>query len=486
MTENSTPDIANEFEIYGKLHGIDRWKFRRSLKWIRQGPVCLQLLLDLDRRLAEKPVGQALEILRTALAWYNREVRDRRLVNRVQPSRLPDMLSVVMVFLEVRPKLHPQYRKLVVRIVYAGDNLRKRRRGRAGVTPEQLRIEAAKAVSSLGQGWQHWEDWRPQLDNEAERTLVCLESISHKVGSLQEFTSVRQDMAPAIGWEATASLMAMSQDFHEFSGYFDRVTAQLQRWRWPAYKGVFRQIQTASELDRVLVFLETLAAHPLMVKCLQYTQIHEPANWLGPSREVKDACLKGEWKKTPDYDVIIDCLAEKFLENIVRHELAVLWWGIGARKIRWQFDTFTEYVPYHMKNEDWTVDNDRTRHYWNWQEAHIRERNRFESTLEPRLCSVFRELAPEEFEIVLSLLPNYAEFEEFTAVVMVPVDWSSSSVWGEAYDKWAGSYQEEIPVARPRDSVPHTFTFERITIQKAINLLDDRDDLCEAIQTYRS
>ncbi len=97
---------------------------------------------------------------------------------------------------------------------------------------EQFRLEAANAISSLGTRWRNWEDWHPPLNDEAERMLAHLESITQKVSDLQQFMTVCQEMAPTIGLEATSSLMVVSQDFQEFSSHFARVTAQLKWWRW--------------------------------------------------------------------------------------------------------------------------------------------------------------------------------------------------------------------------------------------------------------
>jgi hypothetical protein len=62
-----------------------------------------------------------------------------------------------------------------------------------------------------------------------------------------------------------------------------------------------------------------------------------------------------------------------------------IWYpSIGSHRIRWEFDKFTEYIPYEMRSQDWTVDNEKTRPYWNSGEAAGLEFNRFVDALKPR------------------------------------------------------------------------------------------------------
>jgi hypothetical protein len=318
---------------------------------------------------------------------------------------------------------------------------------------------------------------------------------AQKADDLQQFIMVCRDMAPALnprqyqyfqtaGLEATSALMALSRDFQEFSGYFTRVTAQLEWLSW-SYKDLFGQIQNASELDRILGFLETLADHPLVVKSIRYVQVHHPMIRLVPFGEIKDALAKQDWTRNVDYEATVDGLAKEFVRGVAHHELGNPWRESLGGNIRWPFWRFTDYIPYAGRNDDWTVDDDRTRRYWNWQEGQDREFKRFMAALLPRLCSRFRELDLVDLKTMFSLIPNYLGVEEFTEKVMIPVAWVKGIEFIECYDRYRGEYTEEFEVARPNAFAPHIFTFERPSFQRVIDLLDDDDKIRQAIQAHR-
>ena len=481
---NSTCSIAEKFAVYSQLGLFDQWKFRHFLRWISQDAVSLEFLLDFERKLVKKSLfsWQILKIMIKALSWYNREDHDNRLMNRIQPSRLPEMLQIVILFLDKSYELHPKYRELLLNIIYSGDNFKKHLEVGSGLTPDQFRLEAAKTISNYNQ---QWGIWYPYLKDEADRMVGYLENIAYKVSDSQRFTMVCRDMAPVIGLKATSSLMVISNDFQEFESYFHRVTAQLKWWGL-AYSDIFHQLQNASELNQILVFLETLTKDPRMEKCIRYAQVHYSGVQLMPVNEVKDACLRQEWERTSAYELVIDGLIDKFEQNIVHTYLSTTWYpSIGSHRIRWEFDKFTEYIPYEMRSQDWTVDNEKTRPYWNSGEAAGLEFNRFVDALKPRLCSIFKKMDLSEIEILFRLLPNYLGIQEFTKLVKVPVEWEKGVEWQEGYTK-GGFYDEQVEVARPKGFVEHTFTFERPDIQNAIDLLDNMKKIREAIQAYRN
>jgi hypothetical protein len=490
---NRTGSIAKQFTVYSQLGWFGKWQFRHFLKWASRDAVSVELLLDFERKLEKKSLSsrQIADIITDALIWYNREDHDDRIQNRLQTSRLPEMLEIVIIFLERSHKLHHSYRELLLGIIYSGDNFGKDDEAGSGVTPEQFRLEAAKAISNL---MQQWGVWHQYYKDEADRTLGCLEDIAHKANDSQQFTTVFRDIVSVIGFKATSSLMEMSRDFDEFESYFHRINTQINLWG--GFPGNILTPETISELHQSLVFLETITKDTRVIEYVRYV----PANnrvWkshVSFARIVGNAYSQQVWKRTSEHDKIIEDLCRRFEENIVNEYLGFTWLDLFAStssrhssryKIRWEFDKFTEYIPYEERTQDWTVDSERTRRYWNWHDAYFREHRRFSETLSPRLHSLFRDLTLAEITGLFGLFPSYIGVQEFSKTVNIPVKWTRSIEIREVYTKWTGFYDEEVEAARPREFAPHVFVFERPYLQNAIDLLDNVDEIREAIQTHR-
>jgi len=139
-----------------------------------------------------------------------------------------------------------------------------------------------------------------------------------------------------------------------------------------------------------------------------------------------------------------------------------------------------------MRTWDWTKDDEKTRPYWNSRKVEGLEYKRYIDTLEPRLLSIFRKLDFSEIEVLFDLLPNYLGIQGFTKTVKIPVEWEKEVIVQEGYQLHVGFYVEEVEVARPKNFIEHTFTFQRPYLQEAIDLLDNMDKVHAAIQEYKN
>lgn len=534
--------VAERFSIYIRLSPLDQWRFRRLLRWVSQDAVSLELFLDFDEQLEAKSLlgWEIPPNLKNALNWYNRECDDNKIENPMQRYRLPEMLQVVLPFLARSQALHSKYRELILKIIDVSDNVGK---GSTAYSATFLRIEVAKVISNLSQ---HWETWNPYLKDESVRILSCLERIASRVNDLQLFTQfqleitkvlpnvqqnirfwdpnrkdkdrrlryslesadstlgyletianqvndlesfavVFQEVAPVIGLEATASILAMSRDFQEFLSYYLRITAQLGIWR-SDFHSLFRRRLDFSELGQVLGFLETLTRDPRLQKCFQYnesknTKFAEVS--LKPFPELRTICLTDKWKDRTSTSGHLDDLIRLYVKNIVQMSLSSIWGRAFPKEIRWEFDTFTEHIPYEKRILNWTIDNTETRQYWNWQDAANSENKRFQETLAPRLCLIFDELEHTDYDLLVELIPRYFITQRFTKKVRVPIAWEKHVVLQEGYQLHVGFYDEKVEVARPKDFAEHTFTFERPDLQHAVNLLESMDRVHEAIEAHK-
>ena len=521
--------IANQFHVYDQLvWWYDRWKFRRHLSWLGEDRVSLGYLLEFEQELKKKAFlsFRITEILEEMLKRYHKEQQDNRLPSPIPPERLPDMLQVMIVFYSKNGRLHRSYRGLIISILQAEDEVKAHPKTGFGIPAEQFRIEATKAISNLNPDWgkgnqaaaknvaDHWLRYLTNIAKKVTNLQMfklfqseaakiggwypgekqrCLENIADKVSDLQTFTVIFQDIVPVIGLETTSSLLGITQDFQEFEVYFRRINEQLKEWG-PTFISLFVRAKDTSELDRLFIFLGALAKHKRMANYIHYTEVHQSGTLLKyisgalPTYkgQVFQACLNYDWKSEPKYERWMDDLIAQFEQNIVHTYLWAIWYSfIQSRRIRWEFSRFTEYIPSGISSWDWTKDTDKTRPYWNSGEAQQLENNRYSEILGPLLLSIFRQLGFSEIEALFDLLPQFFGIEEFKRTVKVPVEWEKRIEYQEAYDKWAGFYTQEVEVARPTHFVDHTFTFERPYMQNAINLLQHKDKIREAIQAYK-
>jgi hypothetical protein len=481
---NNLDSIAQNFTFYDQLGRFDRWKFRRSLSRIASDAVSLAIVFDYEKKLrnksfsARKIAGEINHIL----TWYNTEDRVTHAQNRLKPDQLPEFLQILIPFFDKDRRLHAHFREFIRNIIFTSNNVIIHFGVSSGVTPEQFRQEAARVISDLD--WR-WETWFPHINDEANLMIGYLTVIANKVDDPQKFARVCQDLAPVIGFKAISSLFDISKDFQEFEGYFQRVTSQLKWWK-VEYKEIFPAFHHASELNHLLAFLEILNADPRMAKCINYNESHFRGTRLLPLEEVKAICLKQDWGKTSEYGLIVDGVTDKFVENIVKANLDNLpRIPLSAQSIRWPFDRFTEYVPFEMKDQDWTVDNEKTRPYWNFGDGAASEYDRFRNALMPRLCSIFKKFDISEIENIFSGLPNTIGLQKFSKTVLVPVEWEKDTITQEGYTPHY-FYDYQVDVARPVKFEPHEFTFDRFYIQDAIDYLDRLEKAHETSETHRN
>jgi hypothetical protein len=459
-----------------------------SIRFICEDAESLDLLLTLERELVDESLSSwdIYRKLKNALSWYNREFRDNQEANRNEPVRLTDFLQVVTIFLKntTYNKLNNKYRELLLRISHSTNELRKDNDVGCGMPADQFLCEVSERISSL---YKHWEEWHEYTNVRAQTRLSCFLSIAKTVRDLGSFSRVCEEFIPPLGYTTLSSLMSLSSDLGEFEGYYSRLNAQMKFWR-PDYKGLIHNLQDSSELNQVLVFLETLVGHPRMQRCVRY---HDSKNTehvrvsLRPVGEVLDACLERPWQEASSYDQVVENLIDAYTRNIIHWNLRLVWQAVSAWKLRWEFDTFTAHIPYRMRNQDWTVDDKGTRRYWNWQKAADAERARLLDALTPGLCARFQELGFADFELLISLLPNYIGVQRFTKAVRVPVEWEKGIALSEAYDKWSGWHYRKYEVARPTDYAEHVFAFERPQLEDAVDLVNNAERACEIIQTNR-
>jgi hypothetical protein len=527
--------IASQFDMYDKLGWYDRWKFRRHLSWLGQDRISLGYLLELEQKLKWKSFAsfRIAEIIEELLRQYNKEGSDNRLPNCISREQLPYMLQVMTIFYSKSWHLHRSWRGLIVGILQAEEEIKAYQGTGSSISAEQFRVEAAKAISNLSTDWskkddaylkcganylllfltnlaKHVSDLQmfTQFQHEAEkiiahyglwelgRRLHPLGTIAGKVGDLQTFKIVFQDIVPVLGLETTSSLLEISKDFQEFEVYYPRINEQLAQWRSSCsiFNDLFIKRKNTAEWDRLLVFLETLAKHARMAKYIHYAQVHHSGTLLQyisnalfkHKSQVFNGCLSHDWSKEAGADQLMDDLIDTFEKTILDDYLDTIWSSLlQASNIRWEFSKFTDSIPYGIINWEWTQDNDKTRSYWNWRDAERREHDRFIRTLESPLLSLFRTLEFSDIETLFDLLPQHLGVEAYTTTVKVPTGWGRSIEYHEAYDKWAGNYTQEVEVARPTNFVDHIFTFERPCLENAINLLITQDRVDEAIQAHR-
>ena len=523
--------IANQFGVYDKLGWYYRWKFRRHLSWLGQDRVSLGILLDFEKELKKKSFSffKITEIIEEVLTWCYREEHNDHLPNRIQPERISAMVQIINIFYSKSERLHRSYRGLILSILNSEEDIKKNQESSRGIAPEQFRVEAAKAISSLSKDWGKDDAY---LKSGANYLLRCLTDIAKKVSNLQMFTqfqleaakilakfglwvpgdylyylgriadkvsdlqtfkTVFEEIVPVIGLETTSSLLRIPKDFQEFEVYYPQIHELLKKWP-PHYMTLFVQAKNTAEWDRLLVFLAALPKHERWAKYIHYTQVHHSRTLLTyisgalvmHKDQVYRACVKHDWEKGPRDEQLMDGLIDEFEQTIVNTYLNTIWSSVfQSRRMRWEFSRFTEYIPYGMSSWDWTKDDDKTRPYWNSGEAQQLESNRYIEILEPLLLAVFRKLDFSETEALFELLPKFLDIQEFTKTVQVPVEWEQDIIYEETYNKYAGHYSEKVDVARPKGFIDQVFTFERPYLQNAISLLNNMDNVRETIQGYK-
>lgn len=336
---NKKTSVAEEFRIYRELPWLDRWSFRRSLRWIRQDPASLEVLLAFEKQLQEKSFfwWQTYGHIQRALRWYNREYHGKLstapLPDPLPLSKLPALLQLVCFFIARNQKPNYAYRELFLNILRFSETVGRDPQAGATVTPERFRLEIADIICYFNDKWHNWNGWYPERRDSADQMLAhfaniarrvpdlhlftqfrievektssfermnvgemfaCLESIANKVEDLPTCQAVFQETVPLLGLEFTSSLMDLSKDFQEFETFFHRVVPQLEYWGRGTIS-LFGQLQNGAELDRALFFLETAESHPLMRKCVQYHESMNPpggALLLKPVTEVKEILVNG-------------------------------------------------------------------------------------------------------------------------------------------------------------------------------------------------
>jgi hypothetical protein len=484
----SAHPAIERFWVYNRSGWLRRWRLHRLLRFICEDAESLDLLLGFEGELVDESLSRwdIYEKLKTALIWYNQEFRDNQEARRNEPVRLASFLRVVLIFLKntQHNRLNRKHRDLLLNIYSACDEIEKCNDVGLGMPADQFRREVIERITSL---YRYWNEWHEATSVRAQGRLSCFLSIARKVSDIRSFSRVCEEFVRPLGYATLSSLMSLSSDLEEFERFYSRLSAQMKFWR-PDYKDLIHKLQDSSDLNHFLVFLETLVGHPRMQRCVRY---HDTKNrgqgriTLRPLCEAKDACLERPWQDASSYDQVIEDLIGLYVRNIIHWNLRLVWQAISARKLRWEFDTFTAHVPYGMRDQDWTIDSNATRRYWNWKEAADAERARLFDALTPGLCLCFQELEFADFDLLISLLPNYIGVQRFTKAVRVPVEWEKGTALAEAYDKWAGWHYEKYEVARPTGYEEHVFAFERPHIQDAVDLVDNAERAREIIQTNR-
>lgn len=174
-----------------------------------------------------------------------------------------------------------------------------------------------------------------------------------------------------------------------------------------------------------------------------------------------------------------------YVRNIVDRKITSVWQVLNSNMIRWEFNTFTDYIPFEKKGLNWSQDSEETRRYWNWQPASASEWTRFQGSFLPRLVSLFYELENSDFETLIEALPLIIFIRKYTKLVNIPVQWEMQTIDQEGYARWIGFYDKKVEVARPISFVPHEFYFERIDFDYVLNQLADLDRTREIIQAKK-
>ncbi len=525
--------VANQFAVYHKLGLYDQWKLRRSLRWAYSDTVSVELLIEFEKKFEGQLIfsWDVFNIILHALSWYNREDHDERLQDRLPPSKLSEMLQVVLVFLTKSPRLHYKYRDLVLKIVGSSDKVGNDAKIITAITSEQFRREVTQSISILADRLNGWYGWYPNLERggnlivkyleniagkisdpelftryrvEADKAfsnrgwfveqLNYLEKIADKVNDLPSFSQVFDQMVPLIGLETMSSLITICRDFQETEIFFNRIAMLVKQWG-SEYTHVFRQSKNTGELARLLVFLEILPTNIRMTRYVQYTQTHSSGTLFtyisgalhAQKGYVLDACSKHDWIEGSEIDRFANSMVDQFEQDIVNKYLSSIWnSSIKNHKMRWEFNEFTKSINYEMINWDWTRDDEKTRPYWNSRAAEGQEYHRFISELEPRLLSLIRTMDLSELEALFDLLPGLLGIEEFSKTVSVPVEWDKAIEYVDGYNKWSGEYTERVEVGRPKRFKNHVFIFDRPHLQAALELLDSPDKIHAAIQTQKN
>lgn len=303
---------------------------------------------------------------------------------------------------------------------------------------------------------------------------------------------ILRDVAPAIGMGLTAHLLTICEDYHQFDVCWRRINTHLALWS-PDFLGLFVRAKDASELNQMIAFAEAYPTDARMARYRNYIQdqhsgvLHSPISGAlqAYNNYVFHECIRCDWTRELEYDRLMNSLVDEFEQRIVHDYLRRVWdSSIRPRKIRWEFNEFTEYIPYAMISRDWTKDDEKSRPYWNSGVAEQLEYQRYIEILQPLLLSLFRTLSLADTEVLFDLFPDCLSVQEFTKTVNVPVEWEKDTILTEGYQKWVGFYEEATEVARPTRMVAHHFSFERPYLQDASEFLNRMDEVNEAIQAH--
>jgi hypothetical protein len=324
-----------------------------------------------------------------------------------------------------------------------------------------------------------------------------LERIAAQVNDAAQFALICREIGPELGFQATSVLLGLSREFTEVESFRSRINTQIQLWGNLNGDTFLPPGTTAVELEQKLAYLETVAGDARRAEYMAYPPAGAAAddkNWHSGNALktiVRQAFFRQQWRPTDERGQYVGVLYRRFEENVVRWHLTTIWNEVYATatgnqykfKVRWEFDTFSAYVAYESRTQDWTDDNDRNRRYWNWREAESGERQRFFETFNPICSSLFDNFGLWEVAVIFARLPKYLSTRKIQKEVLVPVAWKRDSVIQEGYNKWVGHYTERLDVARPVDFAPHIFTFERPYLQDALDMLNRASEIRETFQS---
>ena len=398
--------VAERFTVYSHLGWFGRWKFRHFLKWVSNDEYSIRLLLAFEEKIWKGALSswQVSRAIIHALTWYNQEDHSDRIANRLPHDRLSDLLQIVLFFLEKRQRLDYSYRDLFVNIIQAVDEFKKISSSNSKIRPDQFWLETVELFSNITLQWTNWYPYQSsnadrllayvrdialkasdilvftQFRLEAQKELLrgsfymlgeklgYLETIADKIRDEESFIKVFSEIIPEMGLGPVAGLMRSSANLQEFEINYRHASVEVKEWD-KNYLHLFTQVENASELNQLFGFLNSLSHHPRMTRYIYYVQSQqqEPLSkqisgaLLVHKRNVYDACSKKEWAKPSGYDPVMDDLIDKFEQNIVYTYLSSIWHTeIASRNILWEFNKFTEYVPYEMNTRNWTQDNEKT------------------------------------------------------------------------------------------------------------------------------
>jgi hypothetical protein len=511
--------VAEYFEFFSGLGWLDQWIFRYQLKWVANDPMSLEALLSFERALSAQNLDDhsRCQAVTGALLWYNREDHDERLTDRLPKKRLPDMLRVVFPFLGRNRRLHFKYRELIHNILRAGDAVAANPRARFPLTAAWFENEATTLIATLPARWSSWDRWEPSLLLMGNQFLACLEKIAGRASTAELFTLFRQEIprqwptglvknldflsaiagripntaaftlifeqaVPDRGLETIATLLEITQDFAEFEYFYRRTSTQVEIWG-SSYLSLFCKLNNVAQLSWLLELLETYPNSPRVVMYQAYAMSHQVGmlgKWMNSGMLSQTnyllqdlISLHAQEFRDRSRLVGVDNLIDRFEERLIDACLGEIWQSnYTSRKLRWGFDTFTCFIPYDLRDLDWTIDDEKHRSYWNVGETSEAERQRYLAALRPRLVVILHILDLDDFGALLGLLPKFLGVEEYSIEVNVPVAWEQGVEYRDGYNKYAGNYTEEVAVARPVRYTPHPFCFERPDLRDAIDLID--------------